>query len=579
MMPKKSSGKGGLGCLFLFALPFAGVGVGVLCMVIWSCLQYVTMRHWEEVPARIVRTELKEHHGDDSTSYEATAEYTYTYRGRAFTGNRVSLHSGGDNIGSYQQDVYRELQQYRNSQKPFRCYVNPDQPAESILYRDLRWEMIGFYTLFVLMFGGVGFGLLIGSIYAYRKSRSDQARAAANPEEPWLWRDDWAKGEIRSSNKGLLVGAWIFAVLWNLVSLPACIALPGEILHKGNRLALVGLLFPAVGLGLLAFAAYLLLRWRKYGDSVFQMASVPGVIGGKLAGVVRTSARLRPEKGFRLTLSCIHKYSSGSGKNHSSHESILWQDQRVIARGLAEADCSQTSVPVLFGIPYDARPSDSQNSDDQTIWRLEIAADVPGIDYATTFEVPVFKTAESQPDFKLDASPLAAYAAPVDPEAQLQAAGVIRTVAPDGSARYVFPMARQWRAALGLTLFAILWNGAIAVMLRFEAPIFFPIVFGLFDLLVLYILADLWFYRSVVDVSPRGLTIRAGLFGLGESRRLELADIAKFEFAGGMQAGNTVYFDVKVRLQNQKKLTAAKLLPSRALAEGLIARWEDEMTK
>ena len=88
-----------------------------------------------------------------------TAEYAYQYGGKQYTGRRVSLY-GSDNVGSFQQDVYRQLSEYRKSGRPFRCYVDPQQPDESILFRDLRWEMIGFQSIFALVFGGVGFGLL-----------------------------------------------------------------------------------------------------------------------------------------------------------------------------------------------------------------------------------------------------------------------------------------------------------------------------------------------------------------------------------------------------------------------------------
>ncbi len=40
------------------------------------------------------------------------------------------------------------------------------------------------------------------------------------------------------------------------------------------------------------------------------------------------------------------------------------------------------------------------------IWRLVVTADVPGIDYSATFEVPVFRTVES--DTPLTAEELAA---------------------------------------------------------------------------------------------------------------------------------------------------------------------------
>ncbi len=149
------------GCLNLLALPFAAVSLGMLGLLLWTCYDYMAVQRWQETPATIVHAELKANSDSDGgTTYQATAEYRYRYRERNYTGTRVSLHSGSDNIGYFHKNVHRELKQYQQSGQPFRCYVNPDRPAEAILYRTLRWEMIGFYSLFVVAFGAVGFGLL-----------------------------------------------------------------------------------------------------------------------------------------------------------------------------------------------------------------------------------------------------------------------------------------------------------------------------------------------------------------------------------------------------------------------------------
>ena len=189
------------------------------------------------------------------------------------------------------------------------------------------------------------------------------------------------------------------ALFWNLISSPLWFVIPGEMLQKGNRLALFGLLFPLVGLGLAAWALYTVLQRRKYGQSVLQMAAVPGVLGGELAGVVRTAAHIQPEAGFHVSLSCIQQTTSGSGDNRSTHAEILWQDEQVIVRQLGQSDADPSAIPVLFAIPYNCRPTDDANSDNQTIWRLKVAAAVPGIDYAAAFDVPVFKTPQSDPHF------------------------------------------------------------------------------------------------------------------------------------------------------------------------------------
>ena len=153
--------KQGSGCLILFSLPFAAIGVGMGVWMAITVAGHLNMQRWVETPATILQADLKASHDQDSTTYRATARYEYRYEGRRYTSERVSLSASSDNIGSFQRDVYRQLSECQQTHKPFRCYVNPARPREAILFRDLRWEMLGFQTLFMLAFGGAGFGLLI----------------------------------------------------------------------------------------------------------------------------------------------------------------------------------------------------------------------------------------------------------------------------------------------------------------------------------------------------------------------------------------------------------------------------------
>jgi hypothetical protein len=565
----------GMGCLALFALPFAGVGAGMAVMLAWTLADHLAMRNWEEVPAQIVQADLDVNHDEDGSTYKATAQYVYTCGGRQYAGSRVSPYSGSDNIGSFQKNAHRELSRHQKSGEPFRCFVDPDNPQESVLYRDLRWEMVGFYTLFVLAFGGVGFGLLIGGLVGWRKARGEAVVARQRPEEPWLWKQEWSTGRIRSSSKTLMYVAIGFAVFWNLISAPIWFIVPGEAIDKKNYLAGLAAIFPVVGIGLAVWALVAVLRWRKYGESVFEMAEVPGVLGGKLAGVIHTTRKIVPEEGFRVVLSCIRKHTSGSGKNRHTSESVVWQDERLMARELAGYDYQKSAIPVLFGIPFDQPETSDEDPNSQVVWRLEASAEVPGIDYAASFDVPVFKTPDSRPDFQLDESLIADYVAPPNPDLDLARAGVIKTISPAGAgARYLFPMTRHFGVVLGLTAFFVIWSGAIALMIHLEAPILFPIVFGLIDLLVAFAVLDLWLYRSVVDVFRHEVAVRGGLLGLGRTRRFGIEKVKNVFLKQGMQSGRTVFYNVCFDLGGGRKVVAGKRLKDKPQAQAVVRELE-----
>ena len=570
--------KKGFGCLLLFALPFAAIGVG---MGIWlgsTVVTHLGMRGWEEVPARIVRTELQASKGSKSTTYRVTAEYVYQYGGREYRGTSVALYGGPDNIGSFHQDAHRELSKYQRTRRLFHCYVNPRQPAEAILYRNLRWEMVAFQSLFVLAFGGVGFGILVAGVLGYRKAKVEQALAAEHPGAPWMHRRDWAGGQIVYSAKKMAAIALACASLWNVISAPLWFLLPHEVIQKGNRVALTGLVFPLVGLGLVAWAIVSIMKWRKYGPSLFRMASVPGVIGGQLAGVISTSVKIKPEDGFRLTLNCIERRTTGSGKESHTTETIVWQDEQILARELLQSDPDHSAIPVQFPIPYASRPTDDSTPTCQTIWRLEVASKEPGLDYGANFEVPVFKTPDSNPNFVPDRSAIADYTAPPDPARDLAEVGVLKTASPIGDGcRFVFPLGRNLGTTFGLTVFWLIWTGVVVLLLHLKAPLLFPIAFGLVDAILLLAVLDLCFYRSTIDVSPRGVAVTGGLFGLGSARWVEAANVAKFEAIRGMQSGEHVFYDVVVTCRDGKRIKFGKRLPGNRQAEAIIRQIEQSL--
>lgn len=564
------------GCLILFSLPFALVGLAMAGVLAWSFWDYTRMQSWEQVPAIILKAELESHRGDDSTSYKATASYSYEYNGNAYTGDRVALHTMSDNIGSYQQDINKTLQEHLRSGEPIPCYVNQSAPEESVLFPELRWEMLLFIGLFAVVFGGVGFGLMAGTIYAFTSEQQHQKLAVEHPEEPWAWKEDWVKGQIRDSNLATLIGVAAFAALWNVISFPIAGLMVSEMFENGNWLIAIALLFPLIGVGLLAWAGYLFMQYRKYGESVFEMAEIPGVIGGKLAGVIRSRVHMQPDEGFLVRLTCVQQRTEGSGKNRRTVEDILWQDDRVVHRSLTEDDFSQTVIPVLFGIPYTSTASTTSLSEPRIRWKLNVSAAIPGVDYSASFDVPVFKTPESDPNFELDEAPIKAYSTPSDPDLILRKAGVQKTYEATG-VRFHFPAARRWLFAFWMSFMATVWGGVVVTMLTLNIPILFPIVFGLFELLFIWLAIDAWLYASTVEVSSDGISLSSGLLGLRGTRWISADSIRRLEAERSGSSGKSVYYNLKAYLANNSKVTLAKHFDTRHLADSILSQIEAEL--
>ncbi len=208
------------------------------------------------------------------------------------------------------------------------------------------------------------------------------------------------------------------------------------------------------------------------------------------------------------------------------------------------------------------------------------------LDYRATFDVPVFKTPESDPNFVVDRSLIAEYTAPEDPERELSAGGVIKMASPTGDGcRFVFPMARNPGAATSVTLASIVF-GSVPFWLSYLKPgwliyLFFGGIFGLAGLFLLVVAVDIWFYRSVIDASPRGLTVTGGLFGCGPSRWIAAADVLKIQPDSHFQTGNgpcaVVYYDLVVTCAHGPQVTACKRLRGKPLASSVIHQIQQAM--
>ena len=117
----------------------------------------------------------------------------------------------------------------------------------------------------------------------------------------------------------------------------------------------------------------------------------------------------------------------------------------------------------------------------------------------------------------------------------------------------VFPPARNPGAAAGVTAFTSIWGGISWGLIHYKAPLAFPIVFGLFELLLLWISLQLWLGVSRVTAEWGMLLLARGIGFPGGERALPSAEVADISATIGMQAGAIPHYDVVVRQMDGKK--------------------------
>lgn len=380
------------GCLALFGLPFAAVGVVMTVLIARTLLESHAMAGWVEAPATIVETNLEQHRGSKGgTTHKVTARYTYAtgVEREVHEGTRVGLHGGSDNLGSYHRDLYRKLSTARARGEKVPCYVNPADPAEAVLDRSPRPGMLAFYALFATVFGGVGFGLIAGGLTGARSAATAKSLERQAPAEPWRWRDDWNRGVLRA-DEGAAAKALIAAALfWNLISWSAALASLSNTNRSPGTVVLA--IFPLIGLGLAWLAVVLWRRWRRFGATTLHLASTPVPPGGELVAGLRLPERIRDRKPVTLKLACVETETRGSGKHRKTITHEHWSASQVVEPEETR-DLRGMLVPVRFQLPAGQPPADPRTSGDRVIWRLTVSSEIAGPDLHLTFELPVFHT-------------------------------------------------------------------------------------------------------------------------------------------------------------------------------------------
>ena len=404
-----------------------------------------------------------------------------------------------------------------------------------------------------------GGGLIAAGLAGSRRLKASDALRAAHPDSPWMWRTEWSTGRIPDLGRGSLVYLWAFAILWNAIALPLTLFLP-DATRAGNRAAWIGLIFPVAGAGLLIAAVTTSLRMRRFRVSHFRMSPLPGALGGRVAGQIETSLsrEVLGSSAVVVTLACVRRTTSG-GKSSSTTESVLWQEDEEHPASTLPHGPAGIAVPVSFVLPADLAASSIEPASSSVIWRLLVHADVPGVDFDATFEIPVLDTgiaAEPRTIPERATRPLA-----LPPYVSVTRQGEVSTIVVDAP--------RPTDALVSLGLFILLWNGAIAVMAFLGVPTFFIVVTAIFDLIMLLAFFDMLSSRTIT-------TIDDGWVKVGKTRVLR-SDVTEVEPKINMSSGRTggrhnVWYAVEVRTKIKRKLIVAKHLRNKRHAEAIAAK-------
>ena len=441
-------------------------------------------------------------------------------------------------------------------------------------------------VMFGLVFAAIGARLMYAAIGGYGRLKKQAAIEEGNPLSPWLWRTDWASRRAESLNQKTEITYWVICIFCNMILLPVVGGLAPKMVHSGDPRAFLLLGFGLIGVILLANAVRATIRHRRFGNTYFEFNALPFSPGDRVGGRIHLKLETQAAHGIDLRLSCARKVVSGSGDSSTTREVVLWQAEQNVPSGTVGPGPLGRMIPVDFALPAESYVTNHDNPNDQILWLLHAQADVPGVDYSDDFELPVFRSAasaeaarvsQSQASSGAEASGFPAAPAESDSSAVAQPAQTKVIVSMhSGGTEFCFPAFRNPGRALGLLVFTLIWSGVV-YFLYSHAPLFFFVVFGLFDLLLVYGVLHVTLGSARIGVANGEILSRTGILGLGSTRRIPASDVASIVPVVSMQqgggSGNALYA-IRLRLKNGRKYTLADEIDSRQEARWVVSQIE-----
>jgi len=572
----------GAGCITLFGAVFLFFGLMAGFMGLKPVIKGLSASDWQVTTATVLEANLETHRNDGSTTYSATGKFQYEWKGQTYISEQINFSRGSDNIGSYQQDLVNKLLNAKERNDNINIWVNPNNPSEAVFDKETRWGMVAFTSLFFVLFGGVGASIIAAGHLATKVAKRENERMQLYPEEPWRWKDHWQTPVIKNNNKALFLSTLIFAVIWNLVSSPMFFIVPQEISEKKNYIALIGLLFPIIGIGLGVWAFKNYKKWQRFKDTAFTLDTYPVFLGQHLRGTLSMFEQLPMHTQIKVKFSCINK-TSGSGKNSTSRENSLWQDEQIIPAS-AGTYSDKYYLPIQFRVPSNQPISNTDNARSKFFWLLTVESELEGTNFNQKFELPVFKSKHENLDYSDDEVDIANQYSDTDDKEDNHYAyqGHWENTSAkynfDGRTHnYFFAPARHKRVAIFVSITGLIFGSIAAAGLFIKSVSFaMGVICAIISSFIISAALKLWLHRIEIHVNQQQLIVRSGMFWK-KQEILNSEDIKALSIKNTMRAGDTLYYDVFAEPYLSRKIRIASALLGKRDTEALTDKIADEL--
>lgn len=318
----------------------------------------ISARSWAEVQCTIIDSRVQRHESDDGSTYSVDILYSYEFGGREYRSNRYEF-IGGSSSG---YDGKREVvDRYSRGSRQV-CYVNPANPSESVLKRDLGLKMLlGLIPLVFLLIGGGGlFGML------FLKDRSGKIPREMPTTSPVVLRPTFGR-------VGKFLGVICVAVFWNgIVSVFVYQAI--KAFERGRPdwfLTLFMVPFVLIGLGLIVAIGYTFLAlFIPQAELTLSSSSIP--LGGSADLTWKFKGKAGAIRRLRILLEGREEAQYRRGTRTAT-------DKEVFASLVLREVTGRTEMysgKVHFTVPSNLMHS-FEASHNKIVWTLKLKGEIP----------------------------------------------------------------------------------------------------------------------------------------------------------------------------------------------------------
>jgi Protein of unknown function (DUF3592) len=576
------------GCLSLFGLPFLIVGLFLSVLYFNGYQKWLTTQRWVETPCWIETAEL-ETSQDDGTTYKAKATYRYEYQGNTYRSSDVSLYSGSDNVGDFQQDAYFELAQYAESlprerndrnlnpdqRKPFRCFVNPSNPQQAVIYRVFRWQLQSLMSIFALSFPAIGSFLVLGGIWTIQNAKEERKLKEDFPDEPWRWKTIWARETIPEHFQGRqraidLYVIWSAAIITPLILVSVATGAFSSSGYAWLLLILVGLWF------LPAMATWRGLRKRwSIGSTQLKLETPFGEPGRILAGEILLGSEVEIPEKAKIALICEKIVTVHSSDSVSTFTEIVWRSENDFTGKKGPV----RQLPFSFEVPIHAKES---SVDGNTEYQWKVKLDWLGPKVQVEFEVPIFQTQASRilasenpsNDFEEDEITNDQL------RDRLSKDGIeIRFDDNDRLQSLICTSDRHKTLKVFLCVFYSIWTLIAVVLIVLKANGLLQVFWGATSIVLWASLIWWAFHRRTVQFEDQRITVTNEVGPWKRTVTFDRQSLSEVSHCVGMHSGKKRYFQVQFKSLQGKKIILADGISEEAAARKLansVSDWSRE---